>query len=159
MAVVSNQSGIGRGMLAREQVEAVNRRAEELLGPIGTWLHCPHIPEDACPCRKPAPGLVVEAARRLGVPPERCAMIGDIGAAVEAARAVGARAVLVPTERTLREEVDAAEEVAMDLEGAVALLLGQGTRNAASSPAQQVVSQPASAVPAVPAVPALGGRR
>jgi histidinol-phosphate phosphatase family protein len=124
LAVVSNQSGIARGLLTAHEVAAVNRRVEELLGPIGPWLVCPHGPDDGCACRKPAPGLVLEAAARLGVAPERCAVVGDIGADVEAARAAGARAVLVPTPRTREEEVAAAPERAGDLEAAVDLLLG-----------------------------------
>jgi histidinol-phosphate phosphatase family protein len=124
LAVVSNQSGIARGLLTESDVAAVNRRVEELLGPLGPWLVCPHGPGDGCGCRKPAPGLVVEAAARLGVEPARCAVVGDIGADVDAALAAGARAVLVPTPRTRREEVDAAPERASDLEEAVQLLLG-----------------------------------
>jgi histidinol-phosphate phosphatase family protein len=125
LAVVSNQSGIARGILSEDEVAAVNRRVEELLGPLGPWCVCPHGPDDGCDCRKPAPGLVLEAAARLGVAPERCAVVGDIGADVEAARAVGARGVLVPTPRTRREEVAAAPERARDLEAAVDLLLGR----------------------------------
>jgi histidinol-phosphate phosphatase family protein len=125
LAVVSNQSGIARGIVTEAEVAAVNRRVEELLGPLGPWCVCPHGPDDGCSCRKPAPGLVLEAAARLGVAPERCAVVGDIGADVEAARAVGARGVLVPTPRTRREEVAAAPERADDLDGAVDLLLGR----------------------------------
>jgi HAD superfamily hydrolase (TIGR01662 family) len=125
LAVVSNQGGIGRGLLVPEQVEAVNERIEELLGPLGPWAYCPHGPDDGCGCRKPAPGLVREAAARLGVDPARCAVIGDIGSDVEAARAAGARGVLVPTPRTRPEEVEAAPEVAMDLGAAVDLILGE----------------------------------
>ena len=121
--VVSNQSGIARGLLTPDQVRAVNRRIEEMLGPLGPWTWCPHGPEDGCSCRKPAPGLVYEAAGRLGVDPRDVAVIGDIGADVEAARAAGARAVMVPTERTRAEEVAAAPHVATDLESAVDLLL------------------------------------
>jgi histidinol-phosphate phosphatase family protein len=124
LAVVSNQSGIARGIVTEDEVAAVNRRVEELLGPLGPWCVCPHGPDDGCTCRKPAPGLVLEAARRLGVAPDRCAVVGDIGADVEAARAVGARGVLVPTARTRREEVDAAPERATDLSRAVDMLLG-----------------------------------
>jgi histidinol-phosphate phosphatase family protein len=124
LAVVSNQSGIARGLLTRDEVDAVNRRVEELLGPIGTWLVCPHGPGEGCGCRKPAPGLVLQAAERLGVAPERCAVLGDIGADVQAARAAGARGVLVPTPTTLHDEVRDAPEVAPDLPGAVDLLLG-----------------------------------
>jgi histidinol-phosphate phosphatase family protein len=123
-AVVSNQSGVGRGWLRVEQVEAVNRRVEELLGPLGPWLVCVHGPGDGCGCRKPAPGLIQAAAGALGVEARDCVVIGDIGADVEAARAAGARAVLVPTAVTRVEEVAAAPEVAADLLSAVELVLG-----------------------------------
>jgi histidinol-phosphate phosphatase family protein len=125
-AVVSNQSGVGDGRLTRAQVEAVNRRIDELLGPLGPFLVCPHAPGDGCRCRKPSPGLVVRAAALLGVPPSRCAVIGDIGADVAAARAAGARGVLVPTPRTRPEEVAAAPEVAPTIEAAVERLLEDG---------------------------------
>ncbi len=124
LGVVSNQSGVGRGWITSEDVAAVNRRVEELLGPLGPWAVCPHGPEERCACRKPAPGLVLEAAAALGVAPERCVVVGDIGADVEAARAAGARAVLVPTPRTREEEVRAAPALALDLGGAVDLVLG-----------------------------------
>jgi histidinol-phosphate phosphatase family protein len=123
-AVVSNQSGVARGLLSPAQVEAVNRRVEAVLGPLGPWLICPHGPADECACRKPRPGLVRAAAEALGVAPQECAVIGDIGSDVEAARGAGARPVLVPTERTRPEEVAAAPEVAPDLPAAVELLLG-----------------------------------
>ena len=124
LAVVSNQSGVGRGLVTMEQVEAVNRRVEELLGPLGPWLVCPHHPDDGCGCRKPRAGLVIRAAEALGVDPARCALVGDVGSDVEAAHAAGARAVLVPTPRTRPEEVAAAPEVAPNLRAAVDLLLG-----------------------------------
>ena len=124
VGVVSNQSGVARGLVTLEQVEAVNRRVDELLGPLEPWAVCPHGPDDGCACRKPEPGLIRRAADALGVAPERCAVVGDIGSDVEAARAAGARAVLVPTPRTRPEEVDAAPEVASDLGEAVELLLG-----------------------------------
>ena len=121
--VVSNQSGIARGLLSEDQVRAVNARIEELLGPLGPWTWCPHGPGEGCECRKPAPGMVLEASRRLGVDPRRVAVVGDIGADIEAARAAGARSVMVPTPSTRAEEVAAAPNVAADLESAVDLLL------------------------------------
>ena len=124
-ALVSNQSGIARGLIDADQVRAVNARMEELLGPIGPKVFCPHGPDDGCDCRKPRPGLILQAAEALGVPPERCAMVGDIGADVEAALAAGARGVLVPTPTTRPEEVEAAAEVARDLPAAIDLLLGR----------------------------------
>jgi histidinol-phosphate phosphatase family protein len=125
-AVVSNQSGVGRGLLRVEQMEAVNRRVEELVGPLGPWLVCVHGPGEGCGCRKPAPGLVEAAAGALGVDPADCVVIGDVGADVEAAAAAGARSVLVPTAVTREEEVAAAPVVAPDLLAAVGLLLGTG---------------------------------
>jgi histidinol-phosphate phosphatase family protein len=122
-AVVSNQSGIGRGLLSAVEVAAVNARVEELLGQLGPWVVCPHAPADGCACRKPAPGLVREAARRLGVAPRHCVVIGDIAADVGAARAAGARGILVPTARTRREDVAAAAEVAPDLPSAVRMAM------------------------------------
>jgi len=121
--VVSNQSGVARGLLTAADVNDVNTRVEALLGPLGPVEWCPHAPDDGCDCRKPAPGLVLRAAARLSVDPRACAVVGDIGADVEAARAAGARGVLVPTVRTRRGEVAAADEVAPDLAAAVDLLL------------------------------------
>jgi len=123
-AVVSNQSGIARRLLTPEQVDAVNRKVEELLGPVGPWAVCPHGVDDGCACRKPAAGLVLQAAQALGVDPRRVAVVGDIGADIEAARAAGARGVLVPNPATRPEEVAAAPEVAGDLTAAVDLLIG-----------------------------------
>ena len=124
LGVVTNQSGIGRRLVTRDQVDAVNARVEELLGPFDTWQLCPHLPADGCACRKPRPGMVLAAAAALGVSPERVVVIGDIGADVAAARAAGARGVLVPTQLTRREEVAAAPYVAADLLGAVDVALG-----------------------------------
>ncbi|MBC3986122.1 HAD-IIIA family hydrolase [Streptomyces sp. AC536] len=122
VGVVSNQSGIARGLLTRERVSAVHRRVERLLGPFDVWAVCPHGPDDGCGCRKPAPGLVFAACERLGADPARCAVIGDIGADMAAARAAGARGVLVPTPVTLPAETAAADERASDLLAAVRLL-------------------------------------
>jgi HAD superfamily hydrolase (TIGR01662 family) len=123
VGVVTNQSGIARGLVTREQAESVNDRIEQLLGPIDTWQVCPHGPDDACGCRKPLPGMVFAACEQLGVAPHEVAVIGDIGADLQAARAAGARGVLVPNERTLPAEVRAARHVAATLTGAVDLLL------------------------------------
>ena len=75
------------------------------------------LPRTRCACRKPRPGMLLDAAAALGVDPVLCAMVGDIGADVEAARAAGMRGLLVPTDRTLPDEVAAAAEVAADLRG------------------------------------------
>src|SRR3954452_24915852 len=99
-ALITNQSGIARGLITRAQADAVNARVAELLGPFDTVQLCPHGPDDGCECRKPAPGMVHRACAELGVPPEVCVLVGDIGADVEAATAAGASAFLVPTAET-----------------------------------------------------------
>ncbi|HET7428035.1 MAG TPA: HAD-IIIA family hydrolase [Gaiellales bacterium] len=124
LAVVTNQSGVARGLLTPDQVEAVNRRVEELLGPLGPWYVCPHGEGDGCVCRKPQAGMLRAALRQLGIPPARAAMIGDTGADMQAARTAGVRGVMVPTPVTLPDEVREAGSVAPNLAAAVDLLLG-----------------------------------
>jgi histidinol-phosphate phosphatase family protein len=124
VGVVTNQSGIARGLIRPEQARAVNDRVDELLGPFDTWQVCPHRPADRCECRKPRPGMVLAAAAALGVPPQRTTVIGDIGADVEAARAAGADAVLVPTPVTRPQEIADAPVVRNDLLAAVHHVLG-----------------------------------
>ncbi|PPF12098.1 HAD-IIIA family hydrolase [Rathayibacter sp. AY1A5] len=123
VGVVTNQSGIARGIIDRGQADAVNRRVDELFGGFDVWMLCPHGPEDGCSCRKPRPGMVLGAAEQLGLPASSLAVIGDIGADVGAAAAAGARGVLVPTPITRAEEVDAAPLQAATLLEAVELLL------------------------------------
>lgn len=123
LGVVTNQSVIAKGMATREQVDATNARVDELVGPFDVWCVCPHDAGDDCACRKPRPGMVLEAAERLGIPPESIVVVGDIGADVQAARNAGAQGILVPTPRTRRQEIDEADTVAADLDDAVALVL------------------------------------
>ncbi|WP_329046573.1 HAD-IIIA family hydrolase [Amycolatopsis sp. NBC_01488] len=122
VGVVSNQSGVAKGLITPEQLAAVNARVKELFGPFGTWQVCVHDDGDGCDCRKPAPGMVFRAAGELGVDPASCVVIGDTGADVDAALAAGARAVLVPTARTLGPEIARARRhaaVARDLSEAL----------------------------------------
>jgi HAD superfamily hydrolase (TIGR01662 family) len=123
VGVMTNQSGIARGLITAEDERRVARRIEELLGPFDTWQVCPHDEADGCACRKPLPGMVIAAARELHVRPEEVVVIGDIGRDVEAALAAGARGILVPTRATRAEEVAAAPDVAADLAAAVDLVL------------------------------------
>ncbi|WP_349897197.1 D-glycero-alpha-D-manno-heptose-1,7-bisphosphate 7-phosphatase [Parafrigoribacterium soli] len=129
LGVVTNQSGIARGILDRGSVDAVNERIERLLGHFDVWCVCPHGPEELCSCRKPLPGMILDAARELGFAASDIAVIGDIGSDMDAAKAAGARGVLVPTPRTLQAEVDRAAEVAPTIAAAVELLLSGAEPN------------------------------
>jgi histidinol-phosphate phosphatase family protein len=123
IALVTNQSGIARGLLTLAAVGAVNDELQRQVGPFDAVAVCPHAPQERCGCRKPAPGLVLQAAAALGLRPEETVVIGDIGADVGAAAAAGARSIMVPTPVTRREEVEAAPLVAPDLDAAVDLVL------------------------------------
>ena len=122
--VITNQSGVARGLITADDVARVNARVEELLGPFDVWEVCPHAEQDGCICRKPAPGMIHSACRKLGIDESEAALIGDIGTDVGAAEAAGATGVLVPTPVTRAEEVAAARLVASDLATAVGMLQG-----------------------------------
>ncbi len=122
LGVVTNQSAVGRGLITLAQMDAVNERVDEELGPFGAWAICPHDPANGCICRKPGPYLVLKATAELGVDPADCVVVGDIGTDVAAAYAAGARAILVPTPVTRPEET-AGVPVAAGLTEAVAALL------------------------------------
>ena len=113
--VVTNQSGIGRGLLSAFEVEQVNQRVDSLLGPFDVSAVCPHAPTDGCRCRKPAPGLVSDAAARLGIRTDRVVVVGDRLADLEAAQAAGAVGVLVPSEATEAQALAAADFVLASL--------------------------------------------
>jgi len=127
--VVSNQSGVGRGMFGPEAVELVNARVDALLAEadpaarLDAVYTCPHAPaggdEAGCDCRKPAPGLLLKAIREHRIDPARSWMVGDKPSDVEAGRAAGTRTVLLSADgkahgadlgaRSLAEAVDRIE--------------------------------------------------
>jgi HAD superfamily hydrolase (TIGR01662 family) len=123
VGIVTNQSGVATGSISSTQLAAVHARVDALLGPFDVVRHCPHAPADGCSCRKPAPGLVVDACSTLGVEPEQCVVVGDIASDLQAARAAGARSILVPAPATREDEIRAARRVAPSLAVAVDALL------------------------------------
>lgn len=101
VAVASNQSGLARGLLNRAALDAIHRKmrraARDAGGAIDRIVSCPHGPEDGCDCRKPAPGLLRRLEKHYGTPMRGVPVIGDSLRDLEAARAAGARPVLVLT--------------------------------------------------------------
>ncbi|HEX6998744.1 MAG TPA: HAD-IIIA family hydrolase [Gammaproteobacteria bacterium] len=106
LVVVSNQSGVARGLFTEADVRAVGRRLAALLAELGARLDgfywCPHHPQGAvpgyrreCACRKPRPGLLLRAARELGLDLGASWLVGDILDDIEAGRRAGCRTVLV----------------------------------------------------------------
>ena len=101
VVVVTNQSGIGRGMYGVDAYHAVNRAMAAMLAKDGAhidaWYFCPHLPDADCTCRKPRPGMLLAAARDFELDLAGSVLVGDKVSDLEAARAVGARTLLVRT--------------------------------------------------------------
>ncbi len=108
LVIVSNQSGVARGLFPEEALAGVERRLAFLFANAGLALdgfyYCPHHPQGTvaryamrCECRKPAPGLVLRAARELKIDLSGSWVIGDILDDVEAGRQAGCRTILIDT--------------------------------------------------------------
>lgn len=132
LAIVTNQSGIGRGYFTRADFERFQARLLSDLDAAGvriaaTYL-CPHHPDDACTCRKPRPGLLYRARDELGADLAVSWVIGDHVKDMELARAAGCRGILVRTGHGAAEQsrlgATPVAGVVADLPAAAALLLG-----------------------------------
>lgn len=103
VVVISNQSAINRGLVSQAVVEAIHQHLLEVVqqagGRIDAIIYCPHRPEEACRCRKPQPGLLLDAAHKLGIDLRRSFLVGDALSDVQAAMAVGVQPALVRTGR------------------------------------------------------------
>ncbi|MEO8336667.1 MAG: HAD family hydrolase [bacterium] len=131
--VITNQSGIARGLISLEQYHSVRRRLEDLLSAEGAVLAdtftCPHHPDvtGPCPCRKPATGLYERAAIMHDLDLRRCLFIGDKARDIIPAVALGARGVLVRSTNTNDDDLahadSAKQPVVSSLSEAVDLLL------------------------------------
>ncbi len=131
LVVVSNQSGIGRGLLTAAQVDAVHRELDRRLVAEGVTLdailYCPHRPDEGCDCRKPGTALHRRAAATLDLDLARSWCIGDRAGDVDAAAPLGAGAILVLTGEGAKHR-EAAEAhripVVADLADAASWLVG-----------------------------------
>lgn len=101
VVVLTNQSGVGRGLLSADLLGQIHGRLIEHLrqlgGQIQTILFCPHRPDDGCDCRKPLPGMYTELGQRLGINFNGVYSVGDSLRDLQAAKAAGANPVLVKT--------------------------------------------------------------
>jgi D-glycero-D-manno-heptose 1,7-bisphosphate phosphatase len=129
-AIVTNQSGIGRGYFDTSQLATINRRLRDLLLQEGITIDgvyfCPHSPDEKCFCRKPQPGLVYQAAAELHFDPCESFVIGDKCCDIEMGRRVGATTVLlVGTGDGTRDGVEVARPdfVTRDLAETAALIV------------------------------------
>jgi D-glycero-D-manno-heptose 1,7-bisphosphate phosphatase len=101
LAMLTNQSGLGRGYFNRAALDAVHSRLNGLLAAEGVTLAgiyvCPHVPEEDCDCRKPCPGLARRAAAELKFDPAAAFVIGDKACDIELGQRLGATTFLVRT--------------------------------------------------------------
>ena len=101
VVVATNQSGIARGLFDTAALIAIHdtlqRAAHQAGGRVDAFFFCPHAADSACQCRKPQPGMLLEAARRFNVAPAGVCMVGDAQRDLDAAAAAGAKPVLVLT--------------------------------------------------------------
>lgn len=133
VVVATNQSGVGRGLITETALREINslmhQATEQAGGKLGGIFICPHHPGDNCSCRKPRPGLLYQIEAQFGCSLKGRPVIGDSARDLEAAQAVGARAILVrtgngiETERGMR---DSSVEVFDDLAAAAQALINSG---------------------------------
>ena len=104
IVIVTNQSAVGRGLVPQVNAEEINHRLVNLIhqdgGQVDGLYMCPHKPDDGCFCRKPKPGLLLQAAKELSVDLQRSWMIGDAWSDVQAGQRAGVRhTILLKTGR------------------------------------------------------------
>jgi D-glycero-D-manno-heptose 1,7-bisphosphate phosphatase len=108
LVIVTNQSGVARGLIPPQQLPVIQNAFLDLMRahavPIAGYYACPHYPESSlpeyrgtCECRKPAPGLVLQAARELDIDLQNSYVIGDKASDVQLAHIAGATGILVLT--------------------------------------------------------------
>ena len=103
IVVVTNQSAVGRGLMTAEGLAVINggivQQVQQAGGRIDAVYACPHRPDEGCPCRKPRPGMLLQAAQDLGIDLARSFLVGDAISDLEAATAAGCRPLMVLTGR------------------------------------------------------------
>jgi D-glycero-D-manno-heptose 1,7-bisphosphate phosphatase len=125
--VVTNQSGVGRGLLRHERLEEIHARLMQMVREAGADIdaiyHCPHRPEERCDCRKPRPRLLLQAAADFGFEPSAAVVIGDKRSDIGLGRSVGALTMLIaPSGAAPENGPAAADYVVRDLLEAARLL-------------------------------------
>lgn len=128
IAIATNQSGIARGLFSEAVLGEIHARMLSVIaaagGRIAGVYYCPHGPDDGCECRKPRPGLLLQAASDLGLSLDGVPYIGDKLIDAQAAVAAGARPILVGPDSDPTDVRGVAVERYRDLSAAVDALIG-----------------------------------
>jgi D-glycero-D-manno-heptose 1,7-bisphosphate phosphatase len=103
LVIVTNQSVVGRGLATDDEMGRIHAKLQSELKQMGCYVdaiyYCPHLPGAGCSCRKPEPGMILKAAKELGIDVSSSWMIGDKEIDLEAAKRAGCRGVRVGTNR------------------------------------------------------------
>ncbi len=130
VAVVTNQSPVGRRWIDEHQLEEIHRRMLDLLAEAEVEIDgiyvCPHRPDEGCSCRKPQPELALRAAAELGFSSQEAFVVGDKDSDIEMGRRIGATTILVLTGqgRAALEKGVRPDHVAADLREAATIIRG-----------------------------------
>jgi D-glycero-D-manno-heptose 1,7-bisphosphate phosphatase len=112
--LITNQSAVGRGIITLDSALGINKQVIAAItaqgGRVDASYLCPHRPDEGCSCRKPAPGMLLQAAEDLGLDLARSYAIGDAASDIEAARAAKVQGILVLTGQG-REQTALLEQV------------------------------------------------
>jgi D-glycero-D-manno-heptose 1,7-bisphosphate phosphatase len=122
LVVVTNQPEVGRGLIAEEVLTEMHRRLQVSF-PVDSIKVCRHTAADGCNCRKPKPGMLLEAASELGISLPDSYMIGDRGTDIEAGRAAGCRTVFVDLGYTSEPKPDSASFTVSSIDQATDVIL------------------------------------
>ena len=106
VVIITNQSAINRGIISIEKLSSIHKLLSDRLEiefktRFDGIYFCPHTPEENCQCRKPKPGLLLQAAKELNIDLEKSVMIGDSQKDVDAARAVKCKSILLKNNEKL----------------------------------------------------------
>lgn len=134
VVVISNQAGVGKGLMSKEALDEIDRRmfseVEAAGGRINATYYCLHRHEESCGCRKPAPGLIIRASEDIGVDPRETIFVGDADRDVQAGRAAGCRTVVVLSGSVSMSEARAFDPapdfIAADLSDAAEWIIAEG---------------------------------
>ncbi len=109
IVVASNQSGLARGYFNIEALSSMHKKMDDMLvklgGKVDAVFYCPHGPDDACDCRKPKPGMLLEIGQRFNVPLKEVRFVGDSVSDIKAASNAHARPMLVRTGKGVKAEM------------------------------------------------------
>lgn len=107
LVIITNQSAAGRGIMTVEAILGLNDKIVDELKRLGGWIDktlvCYHNPEDQCDCRKPKPGMIIQAQREMNIDLDKSYLIGDAITDLQAAHAVGVGGILVCTGRGIEQ--------------------------------------------------------